>query len=344
MRIISNEYLHNIMDECISVVSREFPCREELLAELYKLLGNPKHRYPPSIYLQGPPGVGKQSILKRFLIIQGIHYALIDSIEYYTPKLFYEAILNKLADHEIGHENNFENFAKCETMEDFVDELNLLDGDRSYVLILKNHERIHSVDKNILPVLLRLNQVVAKLNICCILIGSKPMVHQTSMQALPDTKQIHCGQYSKNELLSILQLQEHFLKRRLERIFIHNTDVIDADLHKRQFEIIKSLDSNFFAGYFDMFLSLFYGVCRNVRELLYLSNEHFPTYCRPVIEEAMEPNDCRKLWKNMEIPFQRAMNSIYCRMEINEVGVDSLDDRCVFRILIALFWFLLFHF
>lgn len=308
------------MNDCISKVSKEYPCREEFIGELYKLLGNPKHRYPSSIYIQGPPGVGKQSILKRFLINQNINYALINAIEYYTSKLLYEAILNQLTAHEINIENNFANSTKCESIEDFIDELNGLNADKSYVIILKNHERIHSMDKHILPVLLRLNQVCMKLNICCILIGCKPSLHHTSMQALPDTKLIHCSQYSKNDLMSILQLQEGFLKKHLMRIYFYNSNVIDANFKTRSIEIIKSLDSNFFAGYFDIFLNFFYRVCRNVRELLYLSNEYFPTYCRPVIEETIGPNDSRKLWKHMEIPFQRAMNSIYCRMEMNEVS------------------------
>lgn len=307
------------MEKCIEQLSAQYPCREAYFTQLYNLFNNPLERYPPSLYIQGPAGIGKTTLLKHFLDRHCVRYAYLDCIEYYTAKMLFEEILNIFAGHEISIETNFENYAKCDSMEDFIEQLNLLSNNLSYILILKNYERLTGVDKNILPVLVRLSQMIMKYNFCCILIGCKPLMHHASMLGLPDMMLIHCDQYNKEELHTILQLQKTFLPQCLIRKFIYEAREINEVIDKTRMNIISSLGSDFYSGYFNVFLSVFYTVCRNVRELLYLSNELFPTYCRPVIEETIQPTDLRKLWKHMEIPFQRAMNTIYCRMEINQV-------------------------
>lgn len=307
------------MKQRIAKLSKMYPCREEYFTELYRLFNNDLERYPPSLYIHGPAGIGKTTLLKHFLNTADIRYAFIDGIAYYTPRMLFEEIINAFVGHKISSANNFENYAKCDNMEDFIEQLNSLSNNRPYILILKNHERIQSMDKNILPVFMRFNQVALKYNMCCVLIGCRPFRQSGSMQTLPETIEIHCAQYNKAELTTILQTQQKFLRQQLMRVFVNGAVAMDYILDKKRTDIIKSLESEFFTGYFNVFLSMFYTVCRNVRELLYLSNEHFAAYCRPIIEEAADPNDMRKLWKNMEAPFQRAMSSIYCRMEFSQV-------------------------
>lgn len=306
------------MEECLIDLLERYPCREEYFTQLYNYFGNPLEPYPPSLYIQGPSKIGKTTLLKHFLNHREIRYAYMDCVEYYTAKMLFEDIINIFAGHRISSANKFENYAKCDTMEDFIEALSSLDNKQPYVVILKNYERLAGVEKNILPVFVRLSQMLMKYNFCCILIGCKPMLTHASIQALPDMLHIHCGQYSKTDLTIILQQQEDFLRECLVRQFVNeNSKEIDEAVRSQRTSIIKSLPSEFYSGYLNVFLSVFYTICRNVRELLYLSNEYFPTYCHPVIAGTIDPNDLRKLWKNMEIPFQRALNTIYCRMKIN---------------------------
>lgn len=301
------------MDNCISDLSKEYPCREALLIELHQIFGKPDHRYPSSLYLHGSPGIGKTSIFLRFLDYLSITYANIDCVEFYTPKMLYEIILNKLTRHVLGENNNYENYVRCDTMNDFIEELSALDEQKSYIIVLKNYLRLKETDSNILPVLMRLEMLVPNLNICCILIGSKTVTHHSTQLGVIPMINIHCNQYSKSELLEILLLQEHHLIKTIKNLFL------DADLDEttrsRRSQIITELHTDFFTGYFNIFLDIFYNVCRNVKELLYLSNANFPIYCKPVIDGAIDKNDIRKLWKNIELPLRIAMGSIYCRVE-----------------------------
>lgn len=306
------------MDACISEISQELPCRKEVLTELYQLLGNKSHRFPPSVYVHGPPGVGKTSLLTKFLNYQSITYAYIDCIEYYTAKLLFESILNKLNGHVISREENYESHAKCDTMEVFIERLNSLHNEKPYVIILKNHIRIADIDANILPVFMRLNQVAPGLNIACILLGCRPLLHQATMQGLPEVTYIHCDQYSKTDLIKILDLQCNQLKQCLKRVFAG--DDIPDEVRQQRLEIIDGLETEFYYGYFSIFIDMFYGLCRNVRELLYMSNDNFPAYCRPVLQGVISPTDSRKLWINMKEPFQKAIAAIYCRMDLCQVG------------------------
>lgn len=309
------------MEDCIAEISEKYPCREEYISQLYRLFGNLTYRYPPAVYLHGPPGAGKTTILQELLTHQNITYAYIDCIEYYTAKLLFETILNKLRKYEITKENNFQNYAECDSIEDFIEELNCLEHDRPYVLILKNHERINAINKNILPVFVRLNQIAMKINISMVLLGCKPLLYAASMRGLTDMICIHCSQYTKDELMEILFLQEDFLRERLKSIFVAN----NSEKQQERLQIIDSLNDEFFTGYFSTFLNMFYGICRNVRELLCLSNENFPAYCEPVMNGTLQRKEQRKLWNHIEGPFQKAMKSIYCRMESNHKEVECND-------------------
>lgn len=312
------------MENCVSEISEEYPCREEYISQLYRLFGSPAYRYPPSVYLHGPPGIGKTSILTKFLTHQNIIFAYIDCIEYYTSKLLLESILNKLRKHEITKANNFQNFAPCNSMEDFIEELNLLEPDQPYILILKNHERINGIDKSILPVLVRLNQVAMKINMSVILLGCKPLLHAASMRGLTDLIYIHCSHYTMNEMIEILFLQQNFLRERLKSIFVEHLD--DLSARDERLQIIQSLQDDFFSGYFSAFLNVFYGVCRNVRELLCLCNENFAAYCQPVMDGTLNKKESRKLWNNIQGQFQKAMKSIYCRMESIHMETTTPND------------------
>lgn len=296
-------------------ILEEFPGREGYLKELYQLFGNQSHSFPPSLCISGASGTGKTASLLRLMDHLEISYAFIDCIECYTSKMYFESVINSLSGHLLTANNNFENYANCDSAEDFIDTLNALDSNKSYVVILKNFDRLHGVENNILPIMMRFQNLVSSLNISCILIASKTNLNYIGMQGLIPTISIHCDQYGKDDLLKILAKQIGHLRKTMTDIV--NEGDLDEPLRQRKLSILAELDERFFIGYFNIFLDTFYTTCRNAKELVYLSNANFPIYCKPVIDGELQANDLRKLWKNMELPFKMAMNSIYCRVEQN---------------------------
>lgn len=244
---------------------------------------------------------------------------MIDCIEHYAPKMFYECIVNVFRGHDLTQNNNFENFAPCDSTESFIDEMSALDTSKSYVLVLKNYQRLRDMDANIMPVLMRFDTLLPGLNISCVLIGSKTTTQHNSELGLVPCHNIHCDQYSKTELLQILLLQMGHLKQTMQKLV--NEDRANLAKRDERMAIIDELGVDFYSGYFSIFLDTFYSICRNVKELLYLSNANFPIYCKPVIDGLIKKNEIRKLWKNMELPFKTAMGTIYCRVDQKNANV-----------------------
>lgn len=291
----------------------EFPGREQYLKEIFQLFGNKSHCFPSSVIISGASGTGKTSSLLNLLDNLEISYAFVECIECYTSKMFYESVINSLSGHKLTENNNFESFASCDNAEDFIDTLNALDSSRPYLVILKNFDRLNGIENNILPIMMRFQNLVPAHNISCILIASQTKLNYIGMQGMIPTISIHCEQYGKIDLFEILTKQIGQLRKIMTEIIMEGNS--DMELQQQKLTRLNELDKNFFGGYFNIFLDTFFTTCRNAKELVYLSNANFPIYCKPVIDGELDRNELRKLWKNMELPFKMAMNSIYCRLE-----------------------------
>lgn len=304
-------------------ILNEYPGRDAYVKELFQLFGRPSHCFHSSVYIDGASGTGKTAVLVQLLEnLDNISYALIDCIEFYTTKMYFEAIANRLHGYKLAANNNFESFANCENAEGFIEALNTLDTHRSYVVILKHFDRLPDMESNILPVMMRLNVFVPQINICCVLIGTQIQRNFIGKIGLIPTINVHCEQYGKIDLLQILSKRIENLKRMMmDTIKEGNGDVasggddMNESIRQQRGTAFSELDERFYMAYFNQFLDVFYPICRNAKELLYLSNANFAIYCRPVICGEIRSNDLRKLWKNMDVPFKMAMNTIYCRVE-----------------------------
>lgn len=303
------------MDSFSSEIVDTFPGRETYAKELIQLFGHSDHAFPASMFVCGASGTGKTSVLLKLFNHLSITHAFIDCIENYSPKIFYETIINHLRQHKLSSKNNFQNYTACDSTEDFIDALNALDATRSYAIVLKNFNRLYELDDNVLPIMMRLNTLTPALNISCIILGSKSKKNHIAKLGLIPIVDIHCEQYSKSDLLKILTVQIGHMKRTMYKI-IGDSDSIE-EVKRDQLTILQQLDDDFFIGYFNMFMDTFYSICRSAKELLYMSNANFPIYCKPVIDGQIRSNDLRKLYKNIELPFKMAINSIYCRIEQN---------------------------
>lgn len=294
-------------------IMEEFPGRESYLKELFQLFGHESHSLPSSVFIGGASGPGKTATLLKFLDHMVISYAYIDCIECYTSKMYYESVINSLSDHKLSPDNNFENYANCDSAEDFINTLNEMDSTWSYIVVLNNFVRLHEIETNILPIMMRLNQFVPMINISCILIASQALLNYVGKQGLVPTITIQCYQYGKEDLLRILMKEINRLRKIMNEII--SEDDSDEELRNQRLKILSELDERFFIGYFNIFLDTFYSICRNAKELVYLSNANFPIYCKPVIDGDLRTHELRKLWEHMRLPFKMAMNTIYCRVE-----------------------------
>lgn len=301
------------MEACLEAISVQYPCRENLLKELYQLFDHNCNCYPPSLLLHGARGIGKTSIFMKLLNYLSIRHAFVDCVEHYTMKMLYANIINQLRNHTISSNNNFENYAPCVSSDDFITELNALDSTQSYVIVLKNFHRLCDVNAYILPILMRFDTLVPGINIACVLITSRTSTQYLSQQNLAPCVDIYCEQYSKNELLQILMLDVDRLKHTMLNLIDKSS--ADAETKQNKLTILNDLNEDFYVLYFNLFIDTFFAICRNVKELQYISNANFPLFCMPVIEGTIRPNDRWKLYKNMEQPFKTAMNLIYCRVD-----------------------------
>lgn len=311
----------------------EYPGRDLYLKELFQLFGRPSHCLHASVYIDGASGTGKTGVLLQLLQqFDSISYAMIDCIEFYTAKMYFEAIVNRLHDHKLSANNNFESVSSCDSAEDFIDALSTLDTDRAYVVILKHFDRLHDIESNILPIMMRLNVFVPHINICCVLVGTQIQRNFIGKIGVVPTIDVHCEQYSKTDLLQILSKQIENLKRSMTHAINdglnESTDANKSLLQQQRLHAFDELDDRFYATYFNQILDVFYPICRNAKELVYLCNANFVTYCRPVIDGEIRSTELRKLWKNMDVPFKLAMNTIYCRIEqknhLNHVSLRML--------------------
>lgn len=317
------------MDTFSGEIADTFPGRESYAKELIQLFGHADHPFPASVFVCGSSGTGKTSVLLKLFDHLAITCAFIDCIENYSPKVFYESIINHLRDHKLSSSNNFQSYAACDTAEEFIDALNALDP-KSYVIVLKNFNRLYEMDDNVLPIMMRLGAMAPALNISCIILGSKSKKNHIAKLGLMPVVDIHCEQYSKGDLLKILAVKVGYMKRTMHKI-IEDSDA-DEGVKSEQRTNLELLEDDFYMGYFNMFMDTFYAICRNAKELLYMSNANFPIYCKPVIDGQIRPNDLRRLYKNMELPFKTAINTIYCRIEHNAIQANVSIARHAFAL------------
>ncbi|CAH2285381.1 origin recognition complex subunit 5 [Pelobates cultripes] len=136
-----------------------------------------------------------------------------------------------------------------------------------------------------------------------------------------------------NLLPGFLRLQELtesnvtviFLSEIVWETFRPNTGCLEpltlyfADYSKAELQRILSSDypeeysAEFYASYINILLSVFYTVCRDIKELRHLAELNFIKYCEPVTKGEAKETDSHKLFRNIEPHLKRAMQTVYLR-------------------------------
>ena len=126
--------------------------REEEFKKLTSLL-NSNAQFPAFLII-GPPKSGKSSLIKEVIVESlkiGTKSAQISCLSA-TIRIadIFESILTQLGDTSCMN---------CATFSDFVNRLNKLQCDKM-VIVLKNADRLRSLDANLLPGLMKLNELI----------------------------------------------------------------------------------------------------------------------------------------------------------------------------------------
>ncbi|KAH8274065.1 hypothetical protein KR044_009461 [Drosophila immigrans] len=305
------------MEQICAALEPQFPCREAAITTLAELIGDCKEPYPPAIYIFGHSGTGKTSLTSSFLEQcqkqQKVRVAQLNAIECYTNKIMIENVLDALALKEQQQ--------PADNMLEFVEQLRGLHGQetRGFLIAIDNAERLRDMDANVLPVLLRLQQLTS-LNLCVVLLSQLPFEKYYSKTGLSEIMTLHLAQYNKAETLRILssdfeQVRQELLQQQLEQQ--QRLAICDA-----------AMTPDFYENYLNLFLSVFYKACRDVPELRLTARKSFSIYMDPVLDGSVECTDVSRLWRHIAGPLRGALTQIYMRIE-KPLGETDLEDQSV---------------
>ncbi|XP_062533587.1 origin recognition complex subunit 5-like [Armigeres subalbatus] len=306
------------MEEVVHQISARFPCRENLIRQLFRFYGE-DDIFPPAVYLYGHTSTGKTAILQEFVrYITGTKCAFLNAIECYTNKIFFETILNRLADHTPTAEHGYASVASVDCMRDFVAHLQHMHNELSYLIVVENAERVRDMDHNVLPMLLRLPEV-SGLNISVILVSDLPFEKYFIRTGLSPVIKVFVAEYSKKEIASIMM--EGFdtvrdeLRSNLELTADGSTKhALSEDEVQKRVKALMELPNGFYENYLNIFLNMFFKVCRDLKELQLVSFECFQKYCEPVLDGTIASDDAIKLWRHIAKTLKLALSTIYMRM------------------------------
>ncbi|KAH8410201.1 hypothetical protein KR009_008118 [Drosophila setifemur] len=305
-----------------------FPCREVTINTLGELIGDPREAYPSAIYLFGHSGTGKTALTRAFLKEctnrQNVRTAHLNAIECYTTKIMLEILLDSL-------ELDKADPVKADNMLEFLEQLRRWHGvpeahSQGFLIAVDNAERLRDMDANVLPVLLRLQQLTS-LNLCVILLSQLPFEKFYNKTGLSEVISLHLAQYNKMETQRILG--SDFVQVRSQLIKKLAKD-------NRQLGIFKeAMTEDFYNNYLNIFLSVFYKACRDVPELQLTARKCFSIYLEPVLDGTVEANDISRLWRHIAGPLRSALTQIYMRIEKpleDTEGSASIEDQSVRRL------------
>ncbi|KAK7101883.1 hypothetical protein V1264_020195 [Littorina saxatilis] len=261
-------------------------CRNSQLDLLLSLFGERGHLTPASVFMYGHTATGKSYIIETLLKTLNLPSVFINCIECYSSRYLYEHILTNLPLAKKGDKSSAP--STCDNMNDFV---RLLKSeveqrklqDETVYIVLDRAERLRDMDVNILPTFLRLQELTG-LNICTVLLSEILWEKFRCGTGFCEPFTLYLPDFSQEELRRIMAL----------------------DCPEGQSETLYS-------NYLSLFMSVFYQICRDLRELRHMALLNFPKYIEPIEKGEATENDSRKLWRNIEPHLKKALQTVYLR-------------------------------
>lgn len=308
------------MEQICAALEPKFPCRETVISKLGELIGDCSESYPAAIYLYGHSGTGKTSLVKAFLLQcqkqQKVKIAQLNAIECYTTKILLENVLDGLASHQSESVQELH----ADNMLEFVEQLRRWHAPGGFLIAIDNAERLRDMDANVLPVLLRLQQL-SGLNLCVLLMSQLPFEKYYNKTGLSEIITIHLAQYNKAETLRILSSD-------FEQVQCRLLQQLQQEQPQRLGICQAALTQEFYRNYLNLFLSVFYKACRDLPELQLTARKCFSIYLEPVLDGSVECTDVSRLWRHIAGPLRSALTQIYMRIE-KPLGETDIEDQSV---------------
>ncbi|XP_066255551.1 origin recognition complex subunit 5 [Euwallacea similis] len=264
-----------------------YPAREAQITQLLNFFDTKEDPFPVSLYLFGSPATGKSTIVTSVLQTLHIKHALVNLIECYTSKILFETILNQLT--------KLENKVKCDNLMEFIGHVQEMGQQERWVIVLDKAEELRNMEYNLLTGFLMLQQLT-EAPVCVILVSEIAFEKFYYKLNVIEPIKVFFPQYSKQELLEVLSLD-----------YEHMCDLIDN----------IEFDMEFFKNYLSIFLSVFYGVCRDLRELQHMSRKIFLPYCEPIEKKELQLSDSMALWRHISPIFSLNLEYLYLRVSTN---------------------------
>uniref|UniRef100_A0A7N8XJ44 Origin recognition complex, subunit 5 n=1 Tax=Mastacembelus armatus TaxID=205130 RepID=A0A7N8XJ44_9TELE len=235
-------------EEKLQRVAEQLPCREVQAGTLLALMGQPQQYSYPSIFIYGHRASGKShvmNVLLKELEVRRKHFSL------WTP--------------------SNEKYKMSSNIHIYIFQ------------VMEKAEILRDTDANLLPALLRLQELVED-NVTVILLSEIVWDTFRPNTGCFEPLLLNFPDYSKGELQQILSQDRH-----------------------------PSYSAEFYSSYINILLGVFYSVCRDLRELRHLAALNFSKFCEPLADGKVKETDTHKLWRNIEPHLKKAMQTVYLR-------------------------------
>ncbi|KAG9280482.1 origin recognition complex subunit 5 [Astyanax mexicanus] len=271
----------------LSSVSERLPCREGQAGTLLALMGEPEQYCFPSIFIYGHRATGKSHVILTLLKELEVPHAAVSCVECVSAGLLFEQVLLAM----FGSESATL-LPRSPSLSDFVRIYRQFcaqkPAQQTRYIVLERAELLRDMEANLLPGLLRLQELVDD-NVTVILLSEIVWDKFRPNTGCFEPLLLHFPDYTKAELLQILSLDSN-----------------------------PSYSPELYSSYINILLGVFYSVCRDLRELRHLAALNFPKFCEPLEKGEAKESDTHKLWRNIEPHLKRAMQTVYLR-EVSSV-------------------------
>ncbi|XP_026217068.1 origin recognition complex subunit 5 isoform X2 [Anabas testudineus] len=281
-------------EERLQRVAEQLPCRELQAGMLLSLMGEPQHYSYPSIFIYGHRASGKSHVMHVLLKELELPHATVSCVECISVTLLFEQVLLSFFGCDAASL-----LPRSPSLSDFVrvyrQQCSHSPAKETRYIVMEKAELLRDTDANLLPALLRLQELVED-NVTVILLSEIVWDKFRPNTGCFEPLVLNFPDYSKGELQQILSQDRH-----------------------------PSYSAEFYSSYINILLGVFYSVCRDLRELRHLAALNFSKFCEPLAEGKVKETDTHKLWRNIEPHLKRAMQTVYLR-EVSSLQWEQMQQ------------------
>uniref|UniRef100_A0A3Q3MC00 Origin recognition complex subunit 5 n=1 Tax=Mastacembelus armatus TaxID=205130 RepID=A0A3Q3MC00_9TELE len=267
-------------EEKLQRVAEQLPCREVQAGTLLALMGQ-QYSYP-SIFIYGHRASGKSHVMNVLLKELELPHATVSCVECVSVALLFEQVLLSFFGCDAASL-----LPRSPSLSDFVriyrEQCSQSPARQTRYIVMEKAEILRDTDANLLPALLRLQELVED-NVTVILLSEIVWDTFRPNTGCFEPLLLNFPDYSKGELQQILSQDRH-----------------------------PSYSAEFYSSYINILLGVFYSVCRDLRELRHLAALNFSKFCEPLADGKVKETDTHKLWRNIEPHLKKAMQTVYLR-------------------------------